>query len=299
VLCWGFNGAGQLGDGTMEIRTLPVYVLDIYNEVAQVTAGDSHTCGRTFAGGVKCWGDNTYGELGDGTTYRSLTPVNTNGLGGTAIYISAGYFHTCAVLADYSVQCWGNNQAGQLGDGTTFMRINPTYVSGLSAPIGVLGSGSNTTCAVSIYGNAQCWGSHANGQAGDGSIPWVLTPSEVSGLIMPHFSINYSNGQPGSFFTISGEDLPSNAAVNVKANNVFLTPSTMTDPDGKLVILLDTSLADPGSYVITVIVNKPYNLSFKLDETAPLRAQEGSGVIYQIPGGIGMTLSLYLPFNFR
>lgn len=299
VLCWGLNQAGQLGDGSTEIRTLPVYVVNIYNEVAQVTAGDSHSCGRTFAGEVKCWGDNTYGELGDGTTIRTTQPVATNGLGGAVLDLTAGQFHTCARLADGSTQCWGLNQSGQLGDGTTFMRILPTYMSGLSAPAALLDGGTATTCAVTVYGAAQCWGSHANGQAGDGTLPWVLTPIEVSGVTNPVLTINYADGKPGSFFTIYGEELPSGATVTVKVNNVSLPPEAFTDADGKLVILLDTTQADPGSYVITLGVGKGYNLSLRLDENAPLRLQEGSGVIYQVPAGIAMTRSLYLPFNFR
>ena len=299
VLCWGLNQAGQLGDGTTEIRTLPVYVVNITNEIAQVTAGDSHTCGMTFGGGVKCWGDNTYGELGDGGTYRSLTPVITNGLGGTVINLTAGQFHTCAVLADNSVQCWGNNQAGQLGDGTTFMRISPTYVTGLSYPVAMLDGGAATTCAVTIYGGAKCWGSHANGQIGDGTIPWTLTPSEVSGLMNPVVTINYLDGQPGSFFTIYGENLPSEVTVTIKVNNIILSPSTLTDSDGRLVILLDTMLADPGSYVITVLVGKGYNLSFRLDDSAPYRPQEGSGMIIPIPGDIALTWAIYLPWGAK
>jgi alpha-tubulin suppressor-like RCC1 family protein len=299
VLCWGFNSAGQLGDGTTENATLPVYVLNIDHEIAMVNAGDSHTCGITYVGGVKCWGDNTYGQLGDGSTYRSAIPVITNGLGGTVVNLSGGGSHTCAVLADNSAQCWGHNQGGQLGDGTTFMRISPTYVTGLITPVSLLDGGATHTCAVTIYGAAVCWGSHANGQIGDGTNPWVLTPIEVSGLINPEFTINYLNGQPGSFFTIYGEDLPSGVTVTVKANNILLSPSTTTDPDGNLVILLDTTLAEPGSYVITVVVGKGYNLSFRLDDSAPYRPQEGSGVIYQIPGGIAMTFNEYLPFSSK
>jgi hypothetical protein len=179
------------------------------------------------------------------------------------------------------------------------MRISPTDVTGLSSPVSIIEGGATSTCAVTVYGEAKCWGSQANGQIGDGTLPWVLTPIEVSGLINPVLTINYLNGQPGSFFTISGEDLPSEAAVTIKANNILLSPSTMTDPDGKLVILLDTTLAQPGSYVITVLVGKGYNLSFHLDDSAPYRAQEGSGVIYQIPAGIAMTFSEYLPFGIK
>ena len=299
VWCWGYNSTGQLGIGTTELQTLPVKVLNIDHEITAVKAGDSHTCGLTYTGAVKCWGENIQGELGDGTTIQRWTPVLTNGLGGTVSYIEAGGSHTCAVLVDNSVECWGLNQAGQLGDGTTFLRLNPTPVSGLTSPVRMLGAGSATTCAVTAYGEAKCWGTHANGQVGDGTIPWVLAPLEVAGLVNPRVTINYSDGQPGSFFTIYGEDLPSETGVTFKVNNVLLTPETTTDAEGKLIVLLDTTLAEPGSYTISVLADKGFNVSFRLDESAPYHAQEGDGLIYQIPGGIAMTFSLYLPDNFK
>lgn len=299
VWCWGLNTNGQLGDGTTEIRTLPVEVLDIYKEVSSVSAGDAHTCGLTYAGEIKCWGDNIYGELGDGTTTTRLTPVLTNGLGGNAIYLEAGAAYTCAILADNTVQCWGLNQSGQLGDGTTFLRINPTYVNHLSAPLQSLGAGTATTCGITGNGGALCWGTHANGQIGDGTYPWVLSPFQVAGLILPKLSINYIEGQPGSFFTVYGENLLSEISVTFKINNDLLTPTATTDVDGNLTVILDSTMADPGSYTLTVLVGDGINLWFRLDDDAPFHPQEGSGLIYQIPSGIAMTFTAYLPFESK
>jgi alpha-tubulin suppressor-like RCC1 family protein len=299
VLCWGFNQYGQLGDGTNEISTLPVEVLNIDKEIAVVTAGFYHTCGLTFDGIVNCWGDNTYGQLGDGSTTQQWTPVLTNGLGSTVLNIAAGSFHTCAVLADQSAMCWGINQDGQLGNGNTFMQLLPVQVTGLGAAVVQLEAGAMTTCGLTDNGGAKCWGSHANGQAGDGSAPWVLSPYEVNGLINPILTINYPDGQPGSFFTVQGEDLPGNISVQVKVNNVLLAPELTTDSEGMVTFYLDSSLAEAGSYVVTVIAGKGYNLSFRLDDNAPYHAQEGSGVVYQIPGSIAMTFSAFLPFSFK
>lgn len=299
VWCWGYNSNGQLGIGTTEPQKLPVKVLDFYHEIASVRAGNTHTCALSYNGSIKCWGYNIYGELGDGTTQQRNSPVATNGLSGEVISLEAGGFHTCAILADKKVQCWGLNQSGQLGEGTTFLRVNPTYVSALESAMQTLGAGSATTCGVTADGEALCWGSHANGQVGDGTIPWVLTPLEISGVVDPKVTINYPNGQPGSFFTIVGEELPSETSVSFKVNSVPLMPEINTDADGKFMVLLDTTLAQPGGYTITVLIGKGYNLNFRLDDDAPLRTQEGTGLIYQIPSNIAMTLSLFLPDNFK
>ena len=99
--------------------------------VAQVAAGGRHTCAVTAAGGVKCWGHNLSGSLGDGTTTDRLTPVQVVGLDGGVTSISAGAHHTCAVTAAGAVQCWGANSWGRLGDGTTTNRSTPVQVVGL------------------------------------------------------------------------------------------------------------------------------------------------------------------------
>ena len=85
--------------------------------VAQVSAGGSHTCALTLAGGVKCWGNNISGQLGDGTTRSRGVPVAVLGLLERVVMVSAGSGHTCAVTATGGAKCWGDNRAGQLGDG--------------------------------------------------------------------------------------------------------------------------------------------------------------------------------------
>ncbi len=87
--------------------------------VAAVSAGDSHTCVLTTAGGVKCWGWNSDGQLGDGGTAPSRVPVEVAGLESGAAAVTAGFRHTCALTTAGGVKCWGWNVAGQLGDGTT------------------------------------------------------------------------------------------------------------------------------------------------------------------------------------
>ena len=220
-------------------------------------------------------------------------------MGGSVTRLGAGGFHTCGMLSDGRSQCWGNNQAGQIGDGSTFLRTTPTYVTDMDSTINRIGAGTYTTCAVTSYGGAKCWGLHANGQVGDASLPWQLAPAEVIELITTSLTINYATGAPGSFFTILGADFPASAPITLKVNNTELTPATITDDNGGLVIILDTASAEAGSYVATIVSIRSYNISFRLDESAAYHPQEDDGVIYQVPGGIAMTLSSYLPVNLK
>ena len=125
VLCWGYNASGQLGDGTTTNRSTPAVVSGLPNGVAlAVAAGGYHTCALTPEGGVVCWGDNFFGQLGDGTTDPRSVPVTT-GIGVGAASVVGGYWHTCALMAEGSVFCWGLNSSGQLGDGTTTSAATP------------------------------------------------------------------------------------------------------------------------------------------------------------------------------
>lgn len=183
VRCWGTNWGGHVGDGTTETRLTPVDVIGLTAGVIALAAGLNHACALTNLGGVKCWGDNSYGQLGDGTTEQRLTPVDVNGLTSDVATISAGAFHTCAITKSGVAKCWGDNANGALGDGTTTRRLAPMNVLGLDANAARITAGYGYTCALTTGGRAKCWGGNRSGELGDGTTLPRFTPVDVLGLI--------------------------------------------------------------------------------------------------------------------
>jgi alpha-tubulin suppressor-like RCC1 family protein len=191
VACWGRNHLGQLGDGTITDRTTLVDVRGLASGMSALAAGSDHTCAVTSGGGIKCWGSNDEGQLGDGGTTTRYTPVAVRGLasgvvalaaGGTTLSYSPSSAHTCAVTSGGGVKCWGANHYGQLGDGTTAHRTVPVDVSGLATGVVALAASGVHTCALTGGGGVKCWGANSFGQLGDGTTTNRLTPVDVSGL---------------------------------------------------------------------------------------------------------------------
>jgi alpha-tubulin suppressor-like RCC1 family protein len=182
VKCWGANYNGELGDGTNIDRWTPVDVVGLSSGVTAISTSEFDSCALTINGGVKCWGYNYYGQLGDGTTTDRWTPVDVIGLSSGVSTIAVGVSHTCVLLQSGGVKCWGDNHYSQLGDGTTTDRWTPVVVSVLSSPISAIATGWYYTCVVTTEDGAKCWGYNSNGQLGDGTTTQRLTPVDVVGM---------------------------------------------------------------------------------------------------------------------
>jgi hypothetical protein len=150
--------------------------------VTQIVAGDAYSCALTTAGQVKCWGDNQFGQLGNGSTTDALVPVDVAGASG-ATGLTAGGLHACAIRAVGTVSCWGRNNFGQLGDGTTTDRLLPVNVAELPEEATEITAGVLHTCALGApSGAVRCWGSNTYGQLG-GALPGTsTTPVAVTRL---------------------------------------------------------------------------------------------------------------------
>lgn len=178
VQCWGAGSSGQLGNNAFVDAYSPVGVMSSAGNivvpltgVTSVTAGATHSC-AVVAGAARCWGENSNGQLGDGTQASSSIAVAVSGLASSVYAIDAGAQHTCA-LVDDGVRCWGLNSSGQLGNGTQTEVHTPAVVSlaeflPLTGAIGIA-TGSNHSCAL-VDGGVMCWGDNAYGELGDGTL---------------------------------------------------------------------------------------------------------------------------------
>lgn len=188
ALVAGYGGGAPSGNVTFteDGNVLGTVVLEAIGAGASVTVSAFHACALTRNGGVKCWGNNSAGQLGDGnggTPHAlSTTPVDVTGLTSGVKAVRAGGDHTCAILDDGSAKCWGDNLAGALGDGTQIASLVPVAVQGLPDRIKVISTGFKSTCAITEAGAAKCWGLNGRGQLGDGSFDHRTSPVSVTGL---------------------------------------------------------------------------------------------------------------------
>jgi alpha-tubulin suppressor-like RCC1 family protein len=206
VYCWGSNADGQLGNGTSTDSNLPVEVTDVtgtgyLSNIVAIGANGYSSCALSSTGNVYCWGDNSSGQLGNNSTTEAMIPVEVLGVGGSGYlsgiaslgYLGAAFENQCAVSTAGNVYCWGANNFGQLGNGTTTQSFTPVEVvgeggAGYLSGIASVSTASDNTCAVTASaGDVYCWGSNSNsasawGDLGDNSTVDSSTPVQVVGV---------------------------------------------------------------------------------------------------------------------
>jgi len=182
--CWGNNDHGQLGIGAPAMaQPVPALVSGGVVFVALTTGLDSsHTCGLTAAGSAYCWGANVFGALGDGSTTGSFAPVPVSGGLAFTKLVAGGFIgHTCGLTASGKAYCWGENEVGQVGDGSTVDRLVPSPVAG-DLSFNALDAGYRHTCGRATTGAVYCWGANGAGQLGTNSTSPRDVPTQVLGL---------------------------------------------------------------------------------------------------------------------
>jgi len=182
VICWGSNGNGQLGDNLTGDSRTPVNVVGLSSGVVAISTRFDHTCALTTTGGIKCWGFNYRGQLGDGTNTDQPAPVDVVGLSSGVMAVTTGYAHTCALTTAGGVKCWGYNLRGQLGDNSILDISTPTDVVGLSSGVAAISAGDLHTCALTSAAGVKCWGYNYYGELGDDTTTNRLTPANVAWL---------------------------------------------------------------------------------------------------------------------
>jgi hypothetical protein len=166
--CWGAGLNGELGDGTQAAERSTPTAMTGGLSFADIATADTHACGVTTGGAAYCWGDDSFGEGGDGTKRLYFT-VPTPVAGGLHFtQLALGTNHTCGITTAGAAYCWGDNSFGQLGDGTTTARLTPTAVTGGLA-FTKLVAGHVHTCGLVASGAAYCWGDNVFGELGDGT----------------------------------------------------------------------------------------------------------------------------------
>lgn len=252
--CWGFNQSGTVGASRFPVGVLvhtPTQI-DSIGTLKDIAAGWLHACAITSPGVAYCWGNNGHGQIGVNSpdTASRLTPLRVSGATNYT-HLAMGSRNTCALATDGDAWCWGANTTGQLGDGTTTLRLEPVRVAGgikfaqlvsgsgfangsavlppvTGADVGTYGH----TCGLTAAGKAYCWGWNGNGQLGDGTQINRLVPTAVAGnLTFETLALGsaYSCGMLGDNVWCWGSNLNGQLGGN-NGGQVGLTPTPVLTP---------------------------------------------------------------------
>ena len=183
IECWGKNTIGQIGNGSTSAYVGTPTAINGSGIYSLVRPANNHTCGLLSTGSIQCWGGLGYGELGNRgmNTPNQTNPVDVDHIS-SAISLSSGEDHSCALLGSGDLYCWGKNDRGQVaGDGDVTMKTSPVQVP-INAKINEVVTGNQHTCVLTNTDIVKCWGSNSNGQIGDGSIIDRSTPVTILSL---------------------------------------------------------------------------------------------------------------------
>lgn len=189
--CWGRSEYGELGYGSYQDSPVPVDVVGLDSGVAAIAAGHDHACAVTTAGAIKCWGSNGDGRLGNGESgYPDpnyyYTPQDVYGIDSGAASISCAFHHTCAVMEDRTVRCWGRDLPEYvLTEDDLAFDVVPVEMPELGDDNLAVVTGTMHTCVLKATGAVECLGFNAKGQLGDGTTGDSTAPVEVIGIAPP------------------------------------------------------------------------------------------------------------------
>ena len=189
VACWGKGADGELGNNDTSFQSAPVYVSSFGpgRTATAISAGARHTCALLDNGSVSCWGDGENGQLGNGalqSTSSVPSPLLPFPSGQKAMTLSSGNSHTCAILDDGAIACWGAGSEGQLGNGMTSSSASPQLTDSLGENRSAksISSGHQHTCAILDNGSTVCWGNGAKGQLGNGGVASSSSPAPIAAI---------------------------------------------------------------------------------------------------------------------
>ena len=180
VYVWGDNEFGQLGDGTTKMRMFPKLIKKIPGKVIDIAAGDYHSLALLEGGKIYSWGRNYFGQLGDGTTKERTRPQLIKTIPGKVIRISAGTFHSLALLESGEVYVWGSNIYRQLGVNNIKAKALPQLIEGIPGKVVNISSGDNYSLVLLESGKIYGWGWNDAGQLGPGKLTTFLFPKIIS-----------------------------------------------------------------------------------------------------------------------
>jgi len=244
VVAWGRNSSGQLGDGTTTPRSTPGQVSGLTSGVVSIEGGGNSCYAVLSDGSVRAWGNNSSGQLGDGTTTNGLTPVTPLNLTSGVVQIAGGFFHAAALKADGTLLTWGGNAEGELGDGTTTNNSTPTAIA-LANVTQIRSNLGSLTYARLRDGSLYAWGANNFGSVGNGTTATAQsTPTRVSvDTGIGFFGANGNGGYAGSPLV----------SVAAGANQFFrIGDGNVTFPNVSTAGTLQISTFDPTATGLTV-----------------------------------------------